>query len=248
MMESHDTSLRADAHPDACAARGCGDDHSSQALEASLVDLIAGADFPCVGAKAALAQSGLRIETAGDITSPADDRRIHRALARWSQMPATDEADFRSLAVVFAGPHDLDEKSFEAALWDRLAMLSALDRDAGFTPEPGFSTDPADPHFALSFGGRAYFAVGLHPRSSRRARGLPFPAIVFNLHNQFEKLRAEDRYERMRNVILARDEAFAGSLNPMLARHGEESEARQYSGRAVEEGWRCPFFRAGGAE
>jgi hypothetical protein len=33
----------------------------------------------------------------------------------------------------------------------------------------------------------------------------------------------------------------------MLARHGELSEARQYSGRVVEEGWRCPFHYAGGA-
>lgn len=65
--------------------------------------------------------------------------------------------------------------------------------------------------------------------------------LVFNLHEQFEKLRAEGRYERMRERILDRDLAIAGSLNPMLARHGEASEARQYSGRAVEPDWGCPF-------
>jgi hypothetical protein len=27
----------------------------------------------------------------------------------------------------------------------------------------------------------------------------------------------------------------------MLARHGESSEARQYSGRLVDSDWRCPF-------
>lgn len=224
-------------------------EHTFSPCAGSLADTLRArieqADFPCVGAKAALAQSGLRIETAGDITSPADDARIHRALARWSRMPAIDEADFRSLAVVFRGPRDLDEPAFEAALWHRLTSLSALDVAAGFAPDPGFSTDPGDPHFALSFGGRAYFAVGLHPRASRRARRLPFPGIVFNLHNQFEKLRAEDRYERMREVILARDEAFDGEPNPMLARHGEVSEARQYSGREVGDGWACPFVRPG---
>ncbi|WP_017665558.1 guanitoxin biosynthesis heme-dependent pre-guanitoxin N-hydroxylase GntA [Porphyrobacter sp. AAP82] len=202
---------------------------------------IEAADFPCVGAKSALAQDGLQVETARDITRGADDARIHRALARWSMLPADAAPEFRSLAVVFAGPPDLDERDFEAALWARLGSLAALDRAAGFAPEPGFSSDPADAHFALSFGGKAYFAVGLHPNASRRARRLPFPAIVFNLHEQFARLREEDRYERMREVILARDVAFNGAPNPMLARHGTISEARQYSGRAVEEGWVCPF-------
>ena len=220
---------------------------SADALADALEAHIEQSDFPCVGAKAALAQSGLRIETAADITSPADDARIQRALARWSRMPATDEADFRSLAVVFYGPRDLDEMGFEAALWARLSSISAQDAARGFAPDPGFSSDPADPHFALSFGGKAYFAVGLHPRASRRARRLEYPAIVFNLHNQFAKLRAEDRYERMREVILARDEAFDGAPNPMLARHGTVSEARQYSGRAVEDGWVCPFAPPGAA-
>ncbi len=78
--------------------------------------------------------------------------------------------------------------------------------------------------------------------SGRLAR----PALVFNLHDQFTQLRAAGKYEGMREKILARDEAIAGSVNPMLARHGEASEARQYSGRAVPEQWRCPFRYGGG--
>jgi len=88
--------------------------------------------------------------------------------------------------------------------------------------------------------------VGLHPRASRRARRFAAPALVFNLHDQFERLRADGRYETLRRTILARDLAFSGSLNPMLARFGEVSEARQYSGRAVEPGWSCPFHRGEG--
>lgn len=202
---------------------------------------IEAAEFPCVGAKSALAQDGLRIETARAITDDRDDARIHRALADWSAVDAADAPEFRSFAVVFEGPRTLDERGFEAALWERLSRLAALDRAAGFAPEPGFSSDPADAHFALSFGGKAYFAVGLHPHASRRARRLPFPAIIFNLHEQFARLRAEDKYERMREVILARDAACDGAPNPMLARHGTVSEARQYSGRAVGRDWVCPF-------
>lgn len=71
--------------------------------------------------------------------------------------------------------------------------------------------------------------------------GRPSFQVVFNLHAQFEELREAGRYEKLRSSILQRDEVLAGSANPMLARHGEVSEARQYSGRAVDESWRCPF-------
>jgi FPC/CPF motif-containing protein YcgG len=110
------------------------------------------------------------------------------------------------------------------------------------------SADPESAHFSLSFGGEAFFIVGLHPRASRPARRFARPTMVFNLHDQFETLRAQGRYEGMREKILVRDEALAGSRNPMLARHGDASEARQYSGRAVEDGWKCPFHYSGSPE
>ena len=65
--------------------------------------------------------------------------------------------------------------------------------------------------------------------------------MVFNLHDQFETLRAEGRYDKLSASILGRDLAVAGSVNPMLANHGSVSGARQYSGRVVETGWRCPY-------
>ncbi|MBI1403113.1 MAG: YqcI/YcgG family protein [Porphyrobacter sp.] len=210
-------------------------------LVRGLTGLIEQEAFPCVGAKAALGQGGLEVLTAGSITAARDDRRIHARLVEWSAVPDEEAAEFRSLAVVFEGPRDLDERGFERALWQRIGALIAADRRRGFAPHGDYSENPAHPDFALSFGGKAYFAVGLHPHASRRARRAPNPAIVFNLHEQFAKLRAEGRYERMREVILARDEAFDGTPNPMIARHGVISEARQYSGREVEEGWTCPL-------
>ncbi len=211
-------------------------------LARGLRALVQDPDFPCVGAKSALAHGDLVIEAASAINLPHDDRRIHDRLVRWTRLgPVAAGQGFNSFAVVFAGPRDLDEAAFEAALWARLSALTAIDRARGHDPAAGFSTDPAHPDFALSFGGRAFFAVGLHPRSSRPARRAPSPTIVLNPHHQFARLRAEDRYERMREVILARDEALSGTPNPMLARHGESSEARQYSGRVVGDDWVCPF-------
>ncbi|HSN10910.1 MAG TPA: guanitoxin biosynthesis heme-dependent pre-guanitoxin N-hydroxylase GntA, partial [Propionibacteriaceae bacterium] len=88
--------------------------------------------------------------------------------------------------------------------------------------------------------GVAFFVVGMHPRASRIARRTPWPVLVFNLHRQFEALRASERYERMRDTIRRRDVRLQGSVNPMVADHGSVSEARQYSGRAVRTGWEPP--------
>ena len=215
------------------------------ALKQSLVTFVERREFPCVGAKSALAQGTLEIATAWSITSAWDDLRIHDALVQWSDAYDANTQGFRSFAVVFSGPDDLDEAAFEKALWDRLGSLIAKDGWRGNAYDPAVSDDPDDPHFGLSFGGKAYFAVGLHPNASRKARRMPHPTIVFNLHDQFEKLREEQRYERLREVILARDEEFDGVPNPMVARHGEVSEARQYSGRAVGDDWECPLSPKG---
>lgn len=81
----------------------------------------------------------------------------------------------------------------------------------------------------------------MHPLASRNARQFCHTALVFNLHEQFEDLRRRGKYEMFTNMIRARDMAFQGSINPVLKNFGTSSEARQYSGRAVEDNWRCPF-------
>ena len=198
-------------------------------------------DFPCVGAKSALARDMLQVHAAWLITSGWDDVVIHDALLEWSEKFREDPQGLRSFAVVFEGPTDLDEDTFERAMWDRIQSLADKDAWRGQPYDERVSADPDDPHFSLSFGKEAYFVVGLHPNASRPARRTPMPTMVFNLHDQFERLREQGRYERMRETILDRDEKIAGSINPMLSRHGEASEARQYSGRAVDDGWKCPF-------
>jgi uncharacterized protein len=202
---------------------------------------IADQDFPCVGAKAALARRQIKVVVARSIDSAWDDLPIHAALMAFVEDYRREDKMFQSLAVIFEGPRHLDEVSFEAALWDRIQSVSDKDAWLGQDYDKRVSPDPANPHFSLSFAGEAFFVVGLHPRASRPARRFVAPVMVFNLHDQFERLRADGRYETLRRSILERDEAFAGSVNPMLARHGEISEARQYSGRVVEPAWRCPY-------
>ena len=220
--------------------------HAAQdALAAKLFAHVDARDFPCVGAKAALAKGTLDVLACDRIDSAWDDLRIHDGLLHFAQAYREDPTLFRSFAVIFEGPHDLDERTFETALWARVQSLSDKDVWRGQAYDDRVSPDPDNPHFSLSFGGEAFFIVGLHPHASRPARRFERPALIFNLHDQFERLRAAGRYEGMREKIMQRDEALAGSRNPMLARHGEASEARQYSGRAVGRDWACPFSYSG---
>jgi FPC/CPF motif-containing protein YcgG len=214
---------------------------AQEKLEALLFAHVKADEFPCVGAKAALARGTLAVLACDRIDSAWDDLRIHDGLLKWAEDYRRDPGLFRSFAVVFDGPGDLTEAEFEAALWKRVQSLSDKDVWRGQSYDAAVSPDPANPHFSLSFGGSAFFLVGLHPNASRPARRFDRPAIIFNLHDQFETLRAEGKYEGMREKILVRDEGLAGSRNPMLARHGEASEARQYSGRMVDPDWQAPF-------
>lgn len=214
-------------------------------LQAMLFAHVEDRAFPCVGAKSAIARGTLDVLACSRIDSAWDDVRIHDGLMHFAEAYRRDRTMYRSLAVVFDGPDDLSETAFEQALWKRVQSLSDKDVWRGQDYDTRVSADPDNPHFSLSFGGEAFFIVGLHPNASRPARRFDRPTLVFNLHDQFERLRAEGKYETMREKILVRDEALAGTRNPMLARHGALSEARQYSGRVVDERWACPFHYSG---
>jgi len=217
------------------------DELEDQRLARSFEAFVRHATFPCVGAKSALSRGTLKTVGCWSIVSAWDDVRIHRKLLAWAKDYRRDPGLFRSIAFLFAGPDDLTEAAFEQALWSRLQSLADKDAWLAQPYDARVSGDPDDPHFSLSFGGEAFFVVGLHPNASRPARRFERPAMVFNLHDQFKQLRAEGRYERIRDTIIERDVYLAGSVNPMLARHGEASEAAQYSGRLVGPDWRCPF-------
>lgn len=210
-------------------------------IEDRFAAFIGDSGFPCVGAKAALGSGSLKILVARDLQSAWNDLEIHQALVRWAAAYREDPDGLRSFAVLFETPTDLDEAGFEAALWERLQSLADKDAWKGIGYDPRVRANPDDPHFSISLGGEGFFVVGLHPGASRPARRFERPALIFNLHDQFERLRADGRYDRMRERILDRDVQLAGSVNPMLTRHGDASEASQYSGRAVGPEWICPF-------
>lgn len=198
-------------------------------------------EFPCVGAKAALAKGTVEIFDADYIDRTAADLPLYRALAGFADRLDPDAEFVQSFVAIFSGPVNLSERDFERALWDRLQGLHNIDIAAGHEWTEESDPDPSSPHFSMSIDGTAFFVVGLCPEASRSARRFEYPALVFNAHEQFERMRERGLYDRMKTVIRTRDAALDGTANPMLADHGSSSEARQYSGRPVGRNWQCPL-------
>jgi len=210
----------------------------TQFVPHDLAAFIGAIDFPCVGAKASLVRGKMFVLEAGRINEARDDARIYEAIAEFADRARADE--LISAAVLFR-PADLDEAAFEAALWDRLQHLHEIDARNGVPWNESVSADPKSEAFSFSIAGTAFFIVGTHPDASRLSRRFSRPALFFNSHDQFERLKADGRYFAMQRAIRARDVALEGDVNPMLADFGMGLEAPQYSGRRVDAGWQCPF-------
>jgi len=213
-------------------------------LAARFLSFVEHEAFPCVGAKSALARDAIETHEFDRLCDRAHDAPLLDALAGFARrIDAAGDGDttVRSLVALFDGPADTDERRFEALLWSQLQRLHDLDVRRGARWASDVSRDPDDPRFSLSLAGHPFFVIGLHPGASRLARRFEAPALVFNSHRQFDRLRADGRYGKMQAATRKRDAALQGSINPNLADFGTAPETRQYSGRRVEPDWTCPL-------
>ena len=122
--------------------------------EAAIAAMISQPQFPCVGAKSALARDNLKVIAGHSLGSNWDDLEIYRELLDWAREYRDSTEGLRSLAVIFDGPLDLSETEFENLLWARIQSLADKDAWLGQDYDSRVSSDPGDPHFSLSFGGR----------------------------------------------------------------------------------------------
>jgi FPC/CPF motif-containing protein YcgG len=194
--------------------------------------------FSCVAGRAAIRRDAYRFGLYDRLGSAASAADLACDLTRFAGDDDLRAEPLTTFVASFVEPVPADEAEFESLLWATLQHLNDTDV-APWTDDA--RPEPEDPAFSFSFNGVGFFIVGLHARSSRFARRFAWSTLVFNPHAQFDRLRQEGRYSRYRDVIRARDLNLQGTANPMLSDFGEESEARQYSGRAVGEAWKCPF-------
>lgn len=202
---------------------------------------VLGATFPCVGARSAINSQRAMYGSFGSLgcDEPVHLQALCESLMGFS-MAYSEPGDVPVTYMALFDDDVCDEVDFERRLWRHLQLLHSIDR-RDFVWAHDVSDDPDSPEFSFSIAGRAFFIVGLHPNSSRISRRAPMPCLAFNFHDQFELLRASGKFEKMQRAIRLRDVALQGNANPALKSFGEASEARQYSGRSVEDHWHCPF-------
>jgi FPC/CPF motif-containing protein YcgG len=224
---------------------GVGMDELVAEYESDFRAFVSAGDFPCLAAKGTVRRGGHEVGVFAALGSGRSARSLAPALRRFVNRCPADGAGLHAFVAVFPKQVPADEVEFERRLWRQLQRLHEAD-DLVDEWDPTVSADPQSAEFSFSFASRALFVVGLHPASSRVSRRFRWPALVFNPRAQFERMRSEGTFERLRTAVRERDVELQGTLNPNLADFGEQSEARQYSGRATEAEWRCPFHRKEG--
>lgn len=218
-------------------------DARDRRAHAALLAHVLDADHPCVMARSVFIRDSFRLSTYGALAAPANAAMLWHDLVAFSAEFPQPVPRPVSFVACFEGPHPADELAFETALWKQLQAVHDIDQ-RHFDWCRDVESDPNDPSFSFSVGGRAFFLIGMHPLASRLARRTPMPAIVFNLHEQFVELRSQGKFDRVRDTVQARDKQLQGTVNPMAANFGDRSEAAQYSGREVGAQWVCPFATA----
>lgn len=198
-------------------------------------------DHPCIMAKTVFSMDQVEIHTYSDFGTLGTAKMIQQDLKNYITSYDFDSNDFKTFLAVFPDSPEYSEIRFEKLLWQQLGNLHKVDEQEW---DPEVSADVESEDFSFSISGKAFYIVGLHPGSSRKARQSPYTAIAFNLHWQFEKLREMGSYQTVRDKIRDRDQNLQGNINPMLDDFGGSSEAKQYSGREVGKEWKCPFHRS----
>ena len=215
-------------------------DRNVQAITDDFQTFIGGKDYPCVAARAAAFRRHTPCLVAGHMGDDDDDARILLFIYDFIMQFRKATSSLHSAAVIFTEPESISEPVYERFFWDRLQSLSRL--DAGrYWYDSRVSADPASQDFSYSLGEEAFFIIGLHPSNARPARRFKYPAIIFNPHAQFEELRRNSQFDKMKKIVRERDMAMFGSINPMLDDFGTASEAKQYTGRQYGPGWQCPL-------
>lgn len=203
-------------------------------------EFISDKHFPCVAARAAVTKNEVQYFVAEHMACPKDDFAILNFLYKFVDDYRVSKSQFNSAVIIFNGPEEVDEKIFDSLLWKRLQSLSDMD-SKNYKYDKRVDFNPDSPSFSFSLKEEAFFVVGLNPGSLRNSRKFKHPVIVFNPHAQFEKLREENRYEKMKNIVRKRDIEYSGSINPVLKDFGEKSEVYQYSGVRHDKDWKCPL-------
>lgn len=179
----------------------------------------------------AVAQKGhLEVHETGDLCSPMEIRKVQEKLYHFIDLFRQNPERLSSFILVAHDKSLESFNSFEKEFFHFLKQLHYEDKTL-YPHDPLVSSNVEDNRFSYSIKSEAFFLVALHPDSPRWSRRFKHPAIVFNPHIQFEKMREKKIFEKIKNIIRAKDKILQGTINPMLNDFGERSEVFQYIGK-----------------
>ena len=210
----------------------------------TVLNLIKSPTFPCTMAKTLAAKNRIEFKNYDLVSFNSSDLRDDLRSFQNDAGASNKDQYYKSFVAEFSSLPDrkLGFAEFENFFWKILAELRATEIEAGEYDET-VSSDPRDKNFGFSINGSSYFLIMLHPENPRMSRRSENPAIVFNLHVQFEQLREEGMFEKFVKIIRGRDLRLQGDENPMMKNFGNSPEWLQYTGRQMPEASKCPFTR-----
>lgn len=209
-------------------------------MKDKLINFIKHSRFPCLMAKSVVAQGHISYN---EITDIKDNHEIDTTLFRMHEFVddyRKDSHKLSSFILTVKNPIYKSFEVFEETFWRFLNQLHLRDKK-DFDHDPRVEKDPGSGRFSFSIKEEAFFILALHPKSPRTARRFYRPTIVFNPHQQFESLRKNGTFLKIRNLIRRKDKILQGTTNPMLQDFGKKSEVFQYLGKVYDENDPCPL-------
>ncbi|HRD56192.1 MAG TPA: guanitoxin biosynthesis heme-dependent pre-guanitoxin N-hydroxylase GntA [Parachlamydiaceae bacterium] len=194
--------------------------------------------FPCSGAKTAFSQETYRYGVFKTLGSKEAAIGLLKAISCFIEERKTIGGEFHTFIASFTEATPANQPHFTELLWKQLQHIHDQDTQEW---DVRVSSDPSSPEFSFSIAGSAFFVIGMHATSPRWARRFMWPTLVFNPHDQFEKLREKGDFEKFKQIVRKRDFNLQGSINPVLEDFGKALEANQYSGELLGHDWKCPF-------
>src|SRR5690606_26605722 len=197
--------------------------------------------FPCIMARSLALNGHFEQHHVNEEQSSINFRDCIKLFYRFVDHYRENPHTLHSIAFSFSHVEFKTFAEFEKFFWIFLKELKKIDQEKHIH-DPRVSSDPTSSNYSYSLKEEAFFILLLHPGSPRLSRRYQTPTLIFNPHEQFEQLRKSGKYEKIRNVIRAKDKLLQGYSNPMLNDFGEESEIYQYVGRVYDENEKINFY------
>ena len=142
------------------------------------------------------------------------------------------ENDCATFIATFPKRKYYTETQFEKLLWKQLRYLHLVD----MKPWKHSAThELTDDKFLFSLAGQPFYVMGTHPGSETKAQRSPYPALIFNLTEDFAKSAKEKSNKKthteLKDYYLIHEDPMGS--DPMSQGYALEIEARQYGKREL---------------